>query len=152
RDGNFIQLPGQQLEVGESCSGLRQLIAFTALALLVVHLLRRSWACTILLVASAVPAAIGANLLRVLLMAALLRLGGPAWIGGVYHSLWGLLTMAVGLGLLLGVAWCLARLLPQSPKAETGSLSSFSDLGFRIWDFAGALVCLGLILAGQFGL
>jgi exosortase len=42
RDGYKILVPGAQLEVGEACSGLRQLMAFVALTLIVVHLSRRS--------------------------------------------------------------------------------------------------------------
>src|SRR5262249_30247153 len=41
REGYFIKLPGQELEVGEACSGLRQVVAFAALTLLVAHLSRR---------------------------------------------------------------------------------------------------------------
>src|SRR5262249_24301332 len=122
QEGNWIELPGQRLEVGEAWSGLRQVVAFVALALVVAHVSRRSWPFKVGLLLSAVPAAVAANLLRVLLMALVLCRLGPDWInsettipvlGLDLHSAWGLLTMAAGLGLLLAAAWWLSRLLPE---------------------------------------
>jgi exosortase len=126
QQGNTLKMPGHTLEVGEACSGLRQIVAFIALAVIVAHLSRRSGAFKACVVLSAVPVAVVANLLRVLLMAfVLLQFGpqwiehtplGPAWLGLEWHTVWGLVTMAVGLGLFLAVVWWLGRLLPESTK------------------------------------
>lgn len=112
REGNFLFLPGHPLEVGQACSGLRQLQAFVALALLVAYLCPGSWPHKFLLVAGAVPVAIAGNVLRVLLMACVLRGLGPEWLSGAYHSVWGMVALLAGSGLLLGWAWWLKRLLP----------------------------------------
>src|SRR5439155_16029814 len=66
-----------------------------------------------------------ANLLRVLLMAFLTLHYGPDLIsdekiiafGVSYHEAWGLLTIAVGLGLFAGAAWWLGRIFPDRPGA-----------------------------------
>jgi exosortase len=119
RDGSTILLPGSRVEVGEACSGLRQLIAFAALTLIVVHLSGRGRLFKELLLLAGPMVAIVANLLRVLLMACLLWNFGPRGIsqtpilpglGLTYHDAWGLLTMTAGLGLLVAVAWWLGKI------------------------------------------
>lgn len=105
REGNFIWLPEQRLEVGEACSGLRQMVAFVALALLIGELSSGSWGRRLALVVAAVPVAVAANLLRLVCMAFVAEYAGLAWIGGGYHDAWGVLTLAAGGVLLLGVRW-----------------------------------------------
>jgi exosortase len=114
RQGFVLHLPGQQLEVGEACSGLRQVLAFAAATVLLAALSKRPLPFKAALVLSAVPVAVAANLLRVLLMVLVLRQCGPQWIGGAWHTAWGLVTVAAGVGLLLGVQAWLGRLLPET--------------------------------------
>jgi exosortase len=129
--GYQIFLPGQQLEVGEACNGMRQVVAFAALTLVVVHCTGRSWLFRIALLVSAVPVAIAANLLRVLLMALVSLHFGPRWIssnttipylGLDIHTAWGLLTMLAGLGFLVAVSWWLKHLLPEAEKTDAPAL------------------------------
>lgn len=124
QDGATIRLPGQPLAVGEECSGLRQVVAFGALALLVAYLSKRGLPFRLGIVLAGVPIAVVANLLRVVLMAFLVMHFGLesisekktiAW-GISYHTAWGLLTMAAGLGLLMAVAWWLGRVFPNRPR------------------------------------
>jgi exosortase len=167
RAGNFIHAAGQDsLEVGEACSGLRQLVAFAALACLLVHLVGRSLVYRLLLVLAAPVVAFASNLLRVLLMCLIVRFFGKSWIGGVYHDLWGLLAMLLGLGLYLGLAWWLTRLLPEDPKPsdqprdttdETTRAAPRSPLdrdrsivsAGLVRRLGGAGLCLALALGGQ---
>lgn len=133
--GNVLEVAGNRLEVGEACSGLRQLIAFAALALLVAQRSERSGWFKACIVLSALPVAIAANLLRVLLMSIITVNFGATWIseekeflfGVSYHTSWGLLTMVAGLGLFLGVRWWLTRAFPLPESAilnsETPELS-----------------------------
>jgi exosortase len=174
RQGNFIQVAGQApVEVGEACSGLRQLVAFAALACILVHLAGRSLVYRLLLVLVAPLVAIVSNLLRVLLMCLIVRYWGGYWISGVYHDLWGLLTMLLGLGLYLALAWWLAKILgeetPSARKAAEDRLGHYArssaahqpgvpgagpcpgyatdaGLGRRLAVIA---VCLALALGGQ---
>lgn len=111
RQGNAIHLPGldQPLFVAEECSGLRQIVAFVALAaLLGAWNPRPSWQ-RIVLVLAAVPVAIVANLVRVLLMAIGAKWFGDDWLSGWMHDLPGIVTLPLGLGLLLLSALGLQR-------------------------------------------
>jgi exosortase len=137
QDGNMIVLPGQPLEVGEQCSGLRQVVAFAALTLLVAYFSNRRLAFRIGIVLAGLPVAIVANLLRVLLMAFLTLHFGLESIsekkilafGISYHTAWGLLTMAIGLALLAGISWWLGRIFPNSiaPAATATSRESKAE-------------------------
>ena len=63
--GNMIVLAGadQPLYVAQECSGLRQLVAFLALAVLMAHVMRRGLFFGLLMVLAAVPIAILSNVL-----------------------------------------------------------------------------------------
>jgi exosortase len=127
QQGNKIVLPGQSLEVGAQCSGMRQVVAFAVLALLTAYFSKRGPFFRLGLVVAAAPVAIVANLLRVLLMAFLTLQFGPEAIseekilafGISYHVAWGLLTVTAGLGLLVCVAWWLGRMFPERPADGT---------------------------------
>jgi exosortase len=162
RDGNFIHAAGQgPVEVGEACSGLRQLVAFAALACILMHLVGRSLAYSVLLLLAAPLVAIASNLLRVLLMCLIVRYWGTPWISGAYHDLWGLLTMLIGLGLYLGLAWWLSRVFPEReagagnggkalPSADDSSPGRSSSPGPGLARRLGiAAACLALALGGQ---
>jgi exosortase len=124
-DGNTLFLPGRTLEVGEQCSGLRQVVAFAALTLLVAYFSNRRLPFRVGIVLAGLPVAIVANVLRVLLMAFLTMQFGPGAIseekviafGISYHEAWGLLTMGVGLVLLAGISWWLGRVFPNASRA-----------------------------------
>ena len=128
RTGNGIHLPGvaAPLEVGEACSGLRQMVAFVALALLIAYYTRRGRTFRLGIVLAAAPVAVVANLLRVVLMAFLVLHYGYGSIsesktlifGISYHSAWGLLTMAIGLVLFLALVAWMNRAFPPQPAAE----------------------------------
>ena len=135
REGNTLYLAGAEpLVVAEECSGLRQIVAFVALAALIGYMARSSvriWgapagaraeagprrplAFGILLVLSAVPVAILANTVRVLLMAGGARHFGAGWMSTALHDAPAYVTMPLGLGLLLLVCWGLGRLWPPVP-------------------------------------
>jgi exosortase len=158
REGNFIQMAGGSMEVGEACSGLRMLIAFAALTLIVVHLSQRSLLFRALLLCSAPLVAIAANLIRVLLMAVVLRNFGLPYISGAFHDAWGLVALALALGLLLGVAWWLARVLPEPDLAAPAAApeaarpappSSGVRPGLLARRLGVAVACLAITLAGQ---
>jgi exosortase/archaeosortase family protein len=85
-------------------------MGFVALGAILGHLSRRSLWFRGLLVLLAVPVAILANVLRVLLMAGGACLFGTAWMHGWLHHAPALFTLPVGLGLYLVVVWGVGRL------------------------------------------
>lgn len=110
REGYILHLPGCTVEVGEACSGMRQLTGILALAVAVGYFAsQRSWYRWTLALAS-LPIAILANCLRVILNSVVLLVLGPRWAGGVLHDMEGLITAALASGLLFVLAWGLSRL------------------------------------------
>jgi len=98
--GNIIFLPGQELFVAEACSGLRSVSALLGLTLLIAGTALRTVSGRLFLVALAVPAAIGANVLRVFATGFGAHYIGPEMASGTPHSLLGALVFVMPLGLL----------------------------------------------------
>jgi exosortase len=120
--GNMIVLAGadQPLYVAQECSGLRQLVAFVALAVLIAHLSRRGLLFGLLMIAAAVPIAILSNVLRVLLMAVLIRNFGAGAVSGWLHDLPAFVTLPVGLLLFFLLLKSIGELFPvKSIPGET---------------------------------
>jgi exosortase len=103
REGNVISLPSITLNVVEACSGIRSLMSLATLALmygLVAE--RRNWM-RILLVLFAIPAAVGANALRIVGAALLGQYAGPQYADGFFHAFSGWLIFVLTMGLLVGL-------------------------------------------------
>ncbi|MGH7172746.1 MAG: exosortase/archaeosortase family protein, partial [Gemmataceae bacterium] len=115
RRGNSLYLAGvpKPLVVAAECSGLRQIISFLALGVLVGGLSRKSKAFRVLLAAAAIPVAIISNVARILLMAACSVWFGTKWMGGWMHDAPALVTLPLGLALFLIVGWVLSRLTSE---------------------------------------
>ncbi|MCR4412361.1 MAG: exosortase, partial [Thermoguttaceae bacterium] len=136
REGHQIQLPGYTLEVGQACSGLRALTAVLALAVAVGHFSGRTWWYAWVLALAAVPIAVAANCLRVVLTALIMMALGPQWAEGVYHTAEGLVVIALAAVLLLAAAAGLTHIegrflaagnANQKPMAPTRSRSEVSE-------------------------
>lgn len=103
-EGSLLHVPGYTLEVAEACSGMRQVMAFLALSVVVAKLYRgRDWSRWVLILL-AVPIAVAANCLRIVLTGVLIRIGGAGWVTGSWHTLEGLITMLLGLALFAATA------------------------------------------------
>lgn len=129
REGSVILLPnGESLFVAEACSGLTSLVTLTPIAVLIAWLAPLSTARRVALVALVVPAAMVANLLRV--VATVLgseAFGTAAMTEEPTHSLLGLSVYVVACLALLALA---RRLQPAStagpaapprPRRTTGA-------------------------------
>ena len=110
REGNVIHLSGLALEVGAACSGMRQLTAYLALGAALGYLSGRGRGFSAALIGLSAVTAVGANLLRILLTGFLMLVAGPAAAAGVFHTLEGLATLALGAAGLFAAALVLARL------------------------------------------
>ena len=99
RDGNILQLANITLGVAEACSGLNSLSALIVGSVLLGYLLCSGTAARIILFLSAVPLAIGVNILRVTGTAVLADYN-EMFALGFYHSFSGWLVFVFGFGLL----------------------------------------------------
>jgi len=110
REGYLIQLPGFTMEVGEACSGLRQMTAVLALAVALGHLAKKGTAYTWTLALLSLPIAIFANSVRVLGTGLILIWFGPKWAEGVYHTLEGMVIVGLAAVLVVATAWALGKM------------------------------------------
>jgi exosortase len=102
REGNIIMLPSMSLDVVEACSGLRSLMSLITVAVLYsLFFERRRWM-RCLLILLAVPVAVLANSLRIVLTAILARNVNVRFAEGFYHALSGLVLFVLSFGVLAG--------------------------------------------------
>jgi exosortase len=128
-EGNRITLPGGvQMFVAEACSGLRQMTGFLALTTGVAYLSTRPVWYRVVIILSALPIAMTANIARVLLTGYIMHFVNPQFAVGTYHTLEGLLMMGFGLLLLNSECWILdqfCRIVSDrqqgSPKADSSA-------------------------------
>jgi exosortase len=102
REGNIIMLPSMSLDVVEACSGLRSLMSLITVAVLYsLFFERRTWM-RCLLILLAVPVAVLANALRIVLTALLARYVNVEFAEGFFHALSGLVLFVLSFGVLAG--------------------------------------------------
>jgi exosortase len=121
-EGNKMTLPGNlQLFVAEACSGMRQLTGFLALTAAVAYLSPRPAWYRALIVASALPIALTANIARVVLTGYIMHFVNPRYAAGTFHTLEGLLMMGFGLLLLQSECWIMDRLCQREKGSGSGA-------------------------------
>jgi exosortase len=103
-DGNRIEIPGHVLFVADACSGLTSIVTLLPVACVVAYFLSRGVWRRVLVVASVIPLAMLANIVRVVATVKLVASIGPAAAQGLLHESFGLATYAVGTALLVAVA------------------------------------------------
>ena len=121
-EGNRMTLPGGvQMFVAEACSGMRQMTGFLALTAAVAYLTTRPCWYRAIVVLSALPIALTANVARITMTGYIMHFVNPQYASGTYHTLEGIIMM--GFGLLVLNSLCsllnqLARLrkLAASPN------------------------------------
>lgn len=106
-EGNVIRMGQIRIGVVEACSGLSMLLVFFALATAVAMVVQRPWLDKTVLLVSAVPVAILANVIRITVTGILHKVAGQKIADLVFHDLAGWLMMPLALGLL----WAELRLL-----------------------------------------
>jgi exosortase len=111
-EGNMITLPGDhQLFVAEACSGMRQLTGFLALTTAWAYLSARPMANRVLLIASSIPIAMTANVVRVTMTGVVSHHLDPKYASGAFHTIEGLAMMGLGLLMLMTLSWLLDQVL-----------------------------------------
>jgi exosortase len=105
--GNEIFVPGEVLFVADACSGLTSIVTLLPLAVLVAWVLGRGVWRRVVVVASVVPLALLANVIRVTATVMLLPHLGPQIAQGLLHEAFGMATYVLGTLSVMGIAWAL---------------------------------------------
>ncbi len=124
-EGNIIFIDDIQLGVAEACSGLGMLMTFFALATAMALIVNASLLNRLVLVASAVPIAILANVVRISATGVAYHLAGKEseMAKMIYHDLAGWLMMPLALGMLWLELKFLANLWTDAPAAAPLAMS-----------------------------
>ncbi len=100
RDGNILELASQKLSVAEACSGIRSLLTMSFLSIVYAYISDEKvwmrWA----LLAATIPVAIIANAGRVTITG-ILSEKDPELAEGVFHTMEGFVTFAIGFIMLI---------------------------------------------------
>jgi exosortase len=111
-EGNLITLAGgSQLFVAEACSGMRQLTGFLALTTAWTYLSTRPVWVRCLLIASSIPIAMTANVVRVTVTGVITYCFDPKYASGAFHTVEGLAMMGLGLLMLATFSWGLDQMV-----------------------------------------
>ncbi len=113
QDGNVIELARTSVGVEEACSGVRSLVACVVAGLFFSATLVRRPAARALLVALAVPLAVGMNVVRSLTLTLLANAGVD--IAGAWHDWTGFAVLGVTAAMLGGLALLLETRAPAAP-------------------------------------
>jgi exosortase len=98
------------LNVADACSGMRLLMAFVALGIIMAYLHYRPIWQRIILLASTIPIAIFCNIVRVTATAFIHILIDPKYAQGPWHDVLGYATLLLAFGLYSFLAWFMASL------------------------------------------
>jgi exosortase len=118
-EGNIIVLDNARIGVVEACNGLGMLVTFFAITTGTILVVRRPLFETVLIVLSAIPIALVANVIRITATGILYAAAGSAVAEAVFHDLAGWLMMPLALGFLWMEYRVLAIVLVE-PEPETG--------------------------------
>lgn len=94
---------GFSFDVADPCSGLRSLLAMTALTAVYAYLTQRTLVRKWLLFLSCIPLAIVGNMARILTVALVAQAFGQELAVGIYHDYSGYVVFAVAIALMVGL-------------------------------------------------
>lgn len=102
REGVVLFVKDHALEVEKACSGLSMLLTFLALSTGMALLVTRPWVDRVLILVSAVPVAVLANVIRIALTGVLYNEAGKELGDRVFHDFAGWMMMPIALAILWG--------------------------------------------------
>ena len=112
--GSMIQVPGMNVIVDDTCSGLRSLISLIALSTLWTSLLpgsAKTWQ-KLMVVAASIPIAITGNMVRIVFLVLLSAVYGPKVAASFIHYGSGIVVFGI---VLVALAW-VSHLVQQWPR------------------------------------
>lgn len=119
QEGNMLYFVNTQLEVAEACSGIHSLLAIVMLAVLLAYMMESSQKEKMILVLSAVPIALVANIVRVTGTGILAHFFGSQVARGFLHTFSGLVVFLFGFTLLLFEYYLLGSLTKRRTTDST---------------------------------
>ena len=102
QEGNMLYFAQTQLEIAEACSGIHSMMAMLMLGTIFVYLTRMSLLGAVLMIASAIPISMIANIARVTGTGILAHLYGAKVAKGFLHEFSGIAVFFLGLTLMWG--------------------------------------------------
>lgn len=103
RDGNMLYFVSTQLEVAEACSGIRSIMSLSMLAFAFASLSHAGWKGKAILILSATPIAMVANIIRIAGTGILANFFGDKVARGFLHEFSGIVIFIFGLVVLSGI-------------------------------------------------
>jgi exosortase len=116
-DGNIIRLNDAEIGVVEACSGLRMMVVFFALSTAMVMVIRKGWLEKVIILASAIPIALIANIARITATGILFETTSSEWAHTFFHDLAGWFMMPLALVLLYLELNLLSAIIVEDPNA-----------------------------------
>jgi len=118
-DGVVLSIGQYQLLVADACSGLNSMFSLTALGLLYLYLMRyKSWLHNGLILASLLPIAFCANIVRVIILVLVTYHFGDAAGQGFIHDFSGMILFVIALIGILTLDAVLFRVIKKRNMAE----------------------------------
>ena len=117
-EGNKINVDGREMNVVDQCSGLRMATIFLALAVAVTMITSRSWWEQAIIILSAIPIALAANVVRIVTTGLLQALVSDHVSHFFHEHLAAFLMMPLALGLLFFELWLLGKLVIDEDAAD----------------------------------
>jgi exosortase len=121
--GTTLNMDMTTLEVGDACSGFSTLYAAAAMACLIAYG-ADTWKRRLLVLLSAAPLAVAANVLRILLLVAIVDRTGVDVLETWIHPASGMLTFALALPVIMWLGQPGASPAPKTTPTSTVSASS----------------------------
>ena len=149
RQGNSILSAdgSYNYDVAPACSGIRSLLALSALSTIVGYLNFRNWLRWALLFALAFPFAFFGNVVRIMTIIIAAEIGGQD-AGTKAHDIMGYVIFGIVLGLALLTSYLLERFLPEKedrwPKPDESLAKQAGPKLFTITHGVAAVVLLGI--------
>lgn len=98
------------LGVADACSGMRSTITLCALGVAVAFLAERPVWQRAIMIAACIPIAVFSNMIRVTVTCLIHIYWDPRYAEGSYHTLLGMVTIAIAFVIFLGLGWLLNNL------------------------------------------
>ena len=117
RSGVVLTVGQYQLLVADACSGLHSIFSLSAMGLLYLYLMQRtSLARNLIIMATIIPIAFVANVLRVMVLILVTYHMGDEAGQGFLHGFAGIMLFVIGLLFLFVLDWVLGFIFPDRPR------------------------------------